>query len=232
MYYYLDDEKSPQGPFSADELKAKLAAREIYEHSLIAQKGAAQWNSLISVFPVFAQQRKDKIQRKKIESRFEEQGSTTKPSEMSNEQLYDKGDYDFSMDLWATVKYCLKRLFNCSGRATRQEFWYYHLFLFLVLLFPVIVFFFIAVLFFPDSDAASTVLAVYMIVLPMLTPFLIVSVSVRRLHDLGLKGDWMGLCLFPPVNFLLLIYLVKDSQAGVNEYGLSLKYPDGPNHQS
>ncbi len=231
-YYYLDDAKAPQGPFTLEELKQKFADREIYGHTFIAQKGAAQWNSLISVFPEFVQAPKGGIQRKNIDFQSGKKSTAVKSDEMPNHLLYDKGDYDFSMDVFATMRYCLKRLFTFSGRATRQEFWYYHIFVFFALFLPCVVTTIVIGVAFPDSDFALNVLVVYYFALFFLTPLLVLAVSFRRLHDLGHTGEWMYLSVFPPIGFLMLLYFLRDSQPGVNNYGLSLKYPDGPNKQS
>ena len=51
-----------------------------------------------------------------------------------------------------------------------------------------------------------------------------VSVSVRRLHDIGKSGTFLILYLIPLGNIILLILFVQDSQQTDNQYGPSPKY--------
>lgn len=57
-----------------------------------------------------------------------------------------------------------------------------------------------------------------------------VSLSVRRLHDIGLGGWWWLIIGIPIVNFFFLLFLaVKPGQNKENKYGpvpaLSLRFP-------
>ena len=47
-----------------------------------------------------------------------------------------------------------------------------------------------------------------------------IAVSVRRLHDTNHSGWWLLIGLVPIIGFIvLLVFLVRDSQAGENQYG-------------
>lgn len=76
---------------------------------------------------------------------------------------------------------CLRNYANFRGRASRTEFWYFVLFLFLYLLVVAGIF-----LLCGDSSKYSAKFAG----LPFLLPYL--SVMVRRLHDIGRSGWWAG----------------------------------------
>ena len=46
-----------------------------------------------------------------------------------------------------------------------------------------------------------------------------IAVYVRRLHDTGRSGWWFLIILVPFGVFVLLVFLVEDSQADENKYG-------------
>lgn len=47
-----------------------------------------------------------------------------------------------------------------------------------------------------------------------------IAVAVRRLHDTGRSGFWIFILLVPLVGLFVMIYfLVLDSESGSNEYG-------------
>ncbi len=121
-----------------------------------------------------------------------------------------------------------------SGRASRSEFWYFILFNFIVSIIlsvldnvlgtnytyevvavtPVIA----------DTGVASTAMTQTIGYLSTLYGLALIipgiSVSVRRLHDIGKSGWWLFISLIPIIGlFVLLFFYVKDSQEGRNEYG-------------
>ncbi len=87
----------------------------------------------------------------------------------------------------------LKYFFKFEGRASRSEFWWFMLFIFLVNLGTGFVFFFL-----PPKVGASLSLVISLVLLP---PNL--GVTVRRLHDRNMSGWW----LLVPVGCLLLTIL-------------------------
>ena len=72
-----------------------------------------------------------------------------------------------------------------------------------------------------NEDIGIGILSI-LFVLVMLIPGL--AVSVRRLHDVG-KSGYMLLLVFVPFigPFWLLMYYLKDSEPGTNEFGLNPK---------
>jgi len=47
-----------------------------------------------------------------------------------------------------------------------------------------------------------------------------IAVSVRRLHDINRSGWWLFIGLIPIIgSIILLIFVLKDSQPGENQYG-------------
>lgn len=101
-----------------------------------------------------------------------------------------------------------------SGRARRQEYWYF-------LLFNIIV---SIVLFVIDIVTGSFNAEVGMGLLGGIYALAVVipgfGVSVRRLHDTGRSGWWLLISLIPLIGVIVLVvFLVQDSTAGENQFG-------------
>jgi Predicted membrane protein len=106
---------------------------------------------------------------------------------------------------------------NLGGRAPRAEFWYFHLF-------GLIVGIVIALL---TGGAALSggaemgagvgiIYLAYYVVFGLLN----LSVSIRRLHDIGKSGWWVLLSLIPLVGILILIWWwAQPGFAEANKYG-------------
>ena len=125
------------------------------------------------------------------------------------------------------MKYYIKAIKNYavfSGRATRMEFWMFMLFnLLIALALGFVIAFGLFALGYSDaevnfaSDVASTIYNLF-----ILLPF--ISISVRRLHDMGKSGWWYLIGLIPVVGWaILLIMCMFDSEPFPNEYGESSK---------
>jgi uncharacterized membrane protein YhaH (DUF805 family) len=113
-------------------------------------------------------------------------------------------------------KVVLENYANFNGRARRAEFWWY----FLANLIISIVFNVLA--------AAASFFAILSLIyaLAVLIPGL--AVGVRRLHDTGRSGWWLLIALIPIVGIIVLIvFFAQDTTPGVNDYGMSEKYPVG-----
>ncbi len=93
------------------------------------------------------------------------------------------------------IKVCLTKYVDGKGRASRSEYWYFALFTFIV-------------------DVATGGFAAILTVLPSIT------VSVRRLHDIG-KSAWALLWVLLPVIgwIVLIVYAVRPGDPHTNLYG-------------
>lgn len=109
------------------------------------------------------------------------------------------------------IKVLKENFANFSGRARREEYWYYSLAVFVVSTILSIL------------STAGTVGVIFSIVsflfsLCILIPGL--AVSVRRLHDTGRSGWWLLLCLIPLIGaIVLLVFMVTEGQKGENKWG-------------
>lgn len=118
------------------------------------------------------------------------------------------------------IKICFSKFADFSGRARRQEYWYFTVFNMIVqaglnalgrLVFG------------SGSNMASVFAGIYSLV--VFIPAL--AVAWRRLHDVGKSGAYYLFMLIPVVGWIIvLIQLCKDSQPGENQYGESPKYPN------
>jgi uncharacterized membrane protein YhaH (DUF805 family) len=99
-----------------------------------------------------------------------------------------------------------------SGRATRSEYWYFYLFVFLV---NVVLQIFAATGENPPNVIALTVLGIF--ALAILIPSL--SATARRLHDTDRSGWWILLSFVPLIGLILFVWLCQRSTLGQNRFG-------------
>ena len=100
---------------------------------------------------------------------------------------------------------------NFNGRARRSEYWYFAVFSSLVSAI------FTALGNLTDGSMIITALQ-GLFSLAILIPSL--AVAWRRLHDIGKSGAWYFIALVPVVGWiLLLVWFLKDSEPGENQYG-------------
>ena len=102
----------------------------------------------------------------------------------------------------------LKQYAVFTGRARRKEYWMFTLFNLIAA----------AVLGFVDGVSGGFGALGALYILAVFIPNL--AVSVRRLHDSGRSGWWLLLGLIPLIGgFVLLFFMVQDSEEGENEFG-------------
>lgn len=92
------------------------------------------------------------------------------------------------MTFGESIQTCFSKYATFSGRASRSEYWWWFLFIFLATAATGII-----------SDKLSAVFS-----LAVLLPGL--AVGVRRLHDIDKSGWFLLICLIPFVGWILLIY--------------------------
>ena len=113
------------------------------------------------------------------------------------------------MSFIEAVQSAFSQYANFSGRARRSEYWYF-------VLLSVIVGAVTGVLSIFLGDLATILSGIWS--LAVLVPSL--ALAWRRLHDIGKSGIWYLIALVPLVGeILLIIWMCKDSQPGMNQYG-------------
>ena len=106
-----------------------------------------------------------------------------------------------------------KKTFNFSDRSRRKEFWMFTLWVFIISIVLTIVEFATGLVIEPDIGILTTIFSL-VILIPSL------SVTVRRLHDIGRTGWWLLLGLIPLLGWIaLLVLTLLDSESGSNKYG-------------
>ena len=108
----------------------------------------------------------------------------------------------------------LKKYAVFSGRARRKEYWMFILINIVIAIVLIAIDYLIGT--FDPQTGAGVLQGLYS--LAVLIPSL--AVTVRRLHDTGRTGWWILIGLIPVIGgIVLLIFMVLDSEPGVNEYG-------------
>jgi len=107
----------------------------------------------------------------------------------------------------------LDKAFDFSGRARRKEYWYAMIYMITSLLVILVI----------EANLWGT-----LILTPICTVICVIatlSITWRRLHDVGKPGTYYFLNFIPIVGQLvLLFYLLKPGDIGCNEYGPDPKY--------
>ncbi|MCV2867187.1 DUF805 domain-containing protein [Defluviimonas sp. WL0002] len=117
------------------------------------------------------------------------------------------------MDFWTAVKTCFNKYATFRGRATRPEYWWFVLFLFIANIVLSVLDFALFGMHAQSMQPISTIFSLVTI-LPSL------AAAVRRLHDTGRSGWWLLLIFIPILGFLVLIwFLAQPSEEGENDFG-------------
>ena len=94
-----------------------------------------------------------------------------------------------------SIKTCFSKYADFSGRATRSEYWWFILFLFIA------------------GGICSVISPILSGVFSLATLLPLLSAASRRLHDTNRTGWWQLIALIPLIGFfVLLFFLVQDSR--------------------
>ena len=197
QYYYLNEQKEVQGPFSAEQMRCMLADGTLDGQTLASEEGGSGWRPLDSLHlpggvapEVLAAvlggcpHCKTTLVGAEVPAVCPHCGKHLHPG---------------TENLWENAVYAYKQMFNFRGRATRREFWSFYLFSSLVA-------FALNILggvgevinAVPDgNDAVLMLVGIVLIVVGLLLLLFQLSlilaelaVTVRRLHDTGHCGWW------------------------------------------
>ena len=250
MYYYLDKQKTVQGPFTAAEMQRMLVDGAIDVDTPASAEGGNGWQPL-------------------GELELKEDSLPAVPSHEASElgacphcgimlrgrevppacPHCDKALHPGTNNPWKNAWYVCRQILNYRGRATRREFWCF-------ILFCILVEYGVDMLQRSMSEASQEVGASFQALLTLGLMLACLSATVRRLHDVGRSGWWAALpaaswlAILPGallvdncsestleavamaiviIGFLshlyILILTLRDSEPGENDYGPSLLYP-------
>jgi uncharacterized membrane protein YhaH (DUF805 family) len=154
-------------------------------------------------------------------------GATSALLEGTNEDL----------DLWGYFAKAMRKSFDGEGRARRKEYWSFVLFSLLFMIGGVLVVsaFGAAVSYSAGYDVTYEAAYPFSILAPIALAILLfvfvpahITVTIRRLHDIGMTGWWILILLLPYLgSLIILICTLIPSERRVNKHGLYPK-PVGP----
>ena len=211
-YYYLNEQKEPQGPHTLDELRALLATGKLTENTLAAPHGGSKWLPLPALLANPAPPASEAMPAGDCPVC----GTAIQATDGRLPERCSACGYRLRAvnpnDLWQSFMLAIRKTFVLRGRATRMEFWSF-------ILFSILLTFVVqtatqigAVLLMSPADVASlstnqetfnpdlfsTGATIAMMVLALvyfLFTFLItipqITVTIRRLHDVGRSGKWL-----------------------------------------
>jgi uncharacterized membrane protein YhaH (DUF805 family) len=106
------------------------------------------------------------------------------------------------------IKTCFNKYADFSGRASRSEFWWFQLFLFLAY-----------IVFFVLAAAISEMFVALMGIFALGAFIPTLAANVRRLHDTDKSGWWLLISLVPFIGIILLYFLAIPGTSGDNQFG-------------
>ncbi len=106
------------------------------------------------------------------------------------------------MQFQESVKTCFNRFSDFKGRSSRSEFWWFFSF-------------FVGVNFVSNAILPQSVRII--VALAMLLP--LISVLIRRLHDIGKPGIWAIMWFIPIAHLVVLYFALQKSMPSANAYG-------------
>lgn len=251
-YYFLNEQKEVQGPFTAAEMRRMMVEGVINGHTLASMEGGSGWQQLALL------------------DLTDEAAPSVPAAELGTCPHCGKALHPGTEDLAQNAWYAFKQSFNYRGRATRREYWSFMLFSLIVqygvsFILGGITGIMVDVDSLEGNNLHSLSAAIWVVIIlsGLIQLTLLVSslgVTVRRLHDTGHSGWWVAVtfcCMLSfPVSLalagfagdtrmimgtiLILLILVVicaslfifiltlcASQRGPNKYGPSLLYPHG-----
>lgn len=214
-YYYLNENREPQGPHTLDELRALLATGKLQPDTKAARKGDSTWRDLQAVLDTPVQV---------MSAPPQSAPAGTCPAcatELSatNNQLpeqcpacgYRLRAFNIH-DLWQNFVLALRKSFTIKGRAPRIEYWSFVLFSTIIVQVFLTVLQIVAVGMLPEDTLTALdnpgagdmpdelptgalimlfVLGLVYFVLNLAVMVPQITVTIRRLHDVGRSGMWL-----------------------------------------
>ena len=126
------------------------------------------------------------------------------------------------MSFKEAISICLKQKYSTiSGRASRAEYWWFTLFMYLVNI--VLYTLSVVMMFYLHRGSGAQMFGALLVsgLMSIISILLVVPsicVGIRRLHDIGRSGWWILLSFAPIVRFVILVFTLMPSQPTANEY--------------
>lgn len=114
------------------------------------------------------------------------------------------------------------KYFDFKTRATRSEYWWYTLFIWIASMVIQAPYFFHwdeVTAAPPEAPFVLPVVEVINVIFGLLTIIPGIAVSIRRLHDVGRSGWWLLLWFLPIIGWIPLIYWACKASTEANQWG-------------
>ena len=122
------------------------------------------------------------------------------------------------MDFGTAIATCISKFVTFTGRASRSEYWKFYLFVLICAACAYLIDVIIGTTITDDAGGFAGGLILWLTLLVFALP--LISVSVRRLHDIERSGWWYLIQFIPFIGGLIfLIWLCTPGTSGANRYG-------------
>jgi len=144
------------------------------------------------------------MDQNKIKNQNLDLGYFTNPSDSAYVYSVNQGEFD--MGFGEAIKTCFSKYFTFSGRARRSEYWWFYLFTILLGIAAGII----------DAlvGGVSEDIGIFGIIASLVTLIPSLAAQVRRLHDTGRSGWWIGGAIIAIIVFGILIGAVGATGVG------------------
>ena len=232
-YYYLNEQKEVQGPFTAEQMRRMLVEGIIDGHTPASAEGGSGWQQLalldLSDTPA-----------PPVPEPAAELGACPHCGAMLVAAAVPavcphcgRTLHPGTEDLWQNAVYAFKQMFNYRGRATRREYWSFTLFSMIVqygfsFINGILVGATMRVD--PHTTSSSGELAAGIVAAPLISMLISLvltvaslGVTVRRMHDTGHSGWWVAApfaCLLLVLPGIFLFSIAHDPGMMLGIFGL------------
>lgn len=205
--WYFVVNRSQVGPVDDAAFERLVAEGTIGPHTLVWREGMDDWEEAAQHTDFGPASRRPPTPG---------QHNAAPPAWESAYPSYSSGLYEGApaRGFLEAVGVCLRRYFTLSGRASRSEYWYFVLF---IVLAGIVSGIFDLALFGPDPQGDSGPIA-SLVSLLLFIPSQ--TAAVRRLHDTGRSGWWVGIFWLTPL--VLAGLMLMSMRSGGEGLGLIL----------
>ena len=226
--YYLDGSRNQQGPLPVAEIGRLIRGGTIRRDTLVWYAGMPEWrpagqvSDFASLFvpgpppprpappPVASH---GPAPRQRPASMAGPLAGQSRPVQAQHQPgaQYTESEPNGPVGLGGAIARCFRRYADFTGRAPRSEYWFWHLFYWLVFVVCVSIDGF---LWSRGLAPVLTIIAMFVLLLPTLAG------TVRRLHDTDHSGWMIFITLVPLIgSIVFLVFMCQRGTAGANRFG-------------